>query len=84
MQRFLAVIDSHGYVFPCPQITTNKFRRIAYGNVHDMGFWEVWNSKRRRRIIDMEVDKMGCRICDRKDEALNVELGAIFEHERVS
>ena len=82
MQRFLAVIDSHGWVYPCPQITTEKFRRITYGNIKNKGFWEIWGSRRRKRILDTEVERLGCRICDRKDEALNTELGRIFKNER--
>ncbi len=84
MQRFLAVIDSRGWVYPCPQITTEKFKPIAYGNIRNKGFWEIWDSKRRKRTLDMEVERLGCRICDRKDEALNMEFGRIFKNERIS
>jgi radical SAM protein with 4Fe4S-binding SPASM domain len=83
-QRFLAVIDPHGYVYPCPQITTMKFKRITYGNIKNNGFWEIWDSPQRKRILDMEAEDLGCRICDRKDEALNVEMSRIFNNEKIS
>jgi len=65
-QRFQAVIDNCGYVFPCPQVTTKKYQHITYGNIKNKSFWDVWDSDNKKRIFDMEVDKMACRICDRK------------------
>lgn len=83
-QRFQAVIDHCGYVYPCPQITTMQFKQITYGNVKNRSFWEIWNSDNRKRIMDMEVGKMACRICDRKDEDLNLEFSKMFNNEKAS
>jgi radical SAM protein with 4Fe4S-binding SPASM domain len=83
-QRFNAVIDHCGYIYPCPQIATKEFLKVAYGNIKNKDFWEIWDSDDRRRILDMKVDQMECRICDRKDEAINVELSKVFNNERVN
>lgn len=83
-QRFLAVIDHCGYVYPCPQITTRQFNQITYGNIKNKGFWEIWNSDNRKKIIETEVDKLACRICDRKDETLNIKLNELFNHNKIN
>ena len=83
-QRFQAVIDHCGYVFPCPQVTTRKYQQITYGSIKNKSFWEVWDSDNKKRIFDMEVGKMACRICDRKDEALNIEFSKMFNNGKVS
>ena len=83
-QRFLAVIDHCGYVYPCPQITTMPFNQITYGNIKNKGFWEIWNSDNRKKIIETEVDKLACRICDRKDETLNIKLNELFNHTKIT
>jgi radical SAM protein with 4Fe4S-binding SPASM domain len=83
-QRFLAVIDHCGYVYPCPQIATKEFLKIAYGNIRSKSFWEIWDSENRRCILEMDVDKMDCRICDRKDERINIELSKLFRDKCVS
>jgi radical SAM protein with 4Fe4S-binding SPASM domain len=83
-QRFQAVIDHCGYVYPCPQITTKQFQQITYGNIKNRSFWDVWNSDNKKRIFDTDVEKLACRICDRKDEALNTEFSKTFNNEKVS
>jgi radical SAM protein with 4Fe4S-binding SPASM domain len=83
-QRFLAVIDHCGYVYPCPQITTMQFNQITYGNIKNKGFWEIWDSENRRKIMETEVDKLACRLCDRKDETLNVKLNELFHFNRIN
>ena len=83
-QRFLAVIDHCGYVYPCPQITTMQFNQITYGNIKNKGFWEIWNSDNRMKIIETEVDKLACRICDRKDETLNIKLNELFNQNKIN
>ena len=83
-QRFLAVIDHCGYVYPCPQVTTMNFKHITYGNIKNKGFWDIWASDNRHRIINMEVKKMACRICDRKDECLNAKFSKMFGDEKIS
>lgn len=83
-QRFNAVIDHCGYVYPCPQVATREYQKISYGNIKNRNFWELWESDCRRCILDMEIDKMECRICDRKDEMINIELSKVFNDERVS
>ena len=83
-QRFLAVIDHCGYVYPCPQITTMQFNQITYGNIKNKGFWEIWDSDNRKKIIETEVDKLACRICDRKDETLNIKLNELFHNDKIN
>lgn len=74
-QQFQACIDKSGNVFPCPQVAVGAYPHLAYGNIRQQPFGELLVAARRRRMFDMDVDtQMRCRICDRKDEAVNVAL----------
>jgi radical SAM protein with 4Fe4S-binding SPASM domain len=75
VQQFQAVIDKSGNVFPCPQVAVQPYRHLCYGNIRERRFSELLVAEQRRRLFDMDVDtEMGCRICDRKDEAVNTAL----------
>jgi radical SAM protein with 4Fe4S-binding SPASM domain len=74
-QHFQACIDKSGNVFPCPQVAVGTYRHLAYGNIRQQPLRELLVVARRRQMFDMDVDtQMRCRICDRKDEAVNVAL----------
>jgi radical SAM protein with 4Fe4S-binding SPASM domain len=76
-QRFQTVIDSVGNLFPCPQVALQPYRHLAYGNIRMSPLKELLRSPERVRMFGLDVDKdMRCRICDRKDEALNIALEA--------
>ena len=78
-QRFNITIDKAGNVFPCPQVAVSNYNHISYGNIREHTIWEIWNSKRRQNILNMDVDQeMKCRVCDRKDENINIELEKIL------
>jgi radical SAM protein with 4Fe4S-binding SPASM domain len=75
VQQFQAVIDKSGNVFPCPQVAVGPYRHLSYGNIHQHSFAELLLTSQRRRMFEMDVDsQMHCRICDRKDETVNVAL----------
>ena len=76
--RFQAVIDFNGYIFPCPQVATNDFKNLSYGNIRENNFWDIWNSEKRIKLLHTNVTDLGCRICDRKDENINIELEALL------
>ena len=78
-QRFLSVIDCCGNVYPCPQVASEKYNYLSYGNLQDDDFWTIWNSKNRKRILETPICTMDCRVCDRKDEELNEKLRGVFE-----
>jgi len=78
-QRFNITIDKAGNVYPCPQVATSVYNHICYGNIKEQNIWEIWSSNIRNRILKMDVDKeMKCRVCDRKDENINIELEKIL------
>jgi radical SAM protein with 4Fe4S-binding SPASM domain len=75
VQQFQAVIDRSGNLFPCPQVAVSPFRHLCYGNIRERRFSDLLAGQERRRVFAMNVDgEMKCRICDRKDEAVNVAL----------
>jgi radical SAM protein with 4Fe4S-binding SPASM domain len=75
VQRFQAVIDKSGNVFPCPQVAVTPYRNLCYGNIRERRLSELLVAEERRRLFEMDIDtEMKCRICDRKDESLNVAL----------
>jgi radical SAM protein with 4Fe4S-binding SPASM domain len=78
-QRFNLTIDKSGNVFPCPQVASKNYNNICYGNVKENSIWGIWHSEKRMNILNMKVDDMKCRVCDRKDETLNVELKNILD-----
>ena len=78
-QRFNITIDNSGFVFPCPQVASSPYNHLSYGNLREQTIWEIWNSKLRKEILEMDIDKqMKCRVCDRKDENINIELEKIL------
>jgi radical SAM protein with 4Fe4S-binding SPASM domain len=81
-QRFNATIDKAGNVFPCPQVALNDYKHLSWGNIKEQSFWKIWGSDTRRRMQRMLVDDMKCRVCDRKDEAINIELNKIMDTDR--
>ncbi len=74
-QLFQAVIDKAGNVFPCPQTAVKEYRNLIYGNIKNSSFSEIIFSRQREAIKESEVDKeLECRICDRKDEEINIVM----------
>jgi radical SAM protein with 4Fe4S-binding SPASM domain len=79
-QRFQAVIDKSGNVFPCPQVAVAPFRHLSYGNIRTSSLTQLLGGEKRLGMFRLDVDsEMKCRICDRKDEALNVTLSSLDE-----
>ena len=78
-QLFQTVIDKAGYVFPCPQVPLFDYKSLAYGNIQDKPLLEILDSAKRRALLSQDVDaEMKCRVCDRKDESVNIKLSEIF------
>jgi radical SAM protein with 4Fe4S-binding SPASM domain len=77
-QRFQVTIDKSGNLFPCPQVAVAEYAHLSFGNLRDGALPQLLRSARRRALFDQDVDRdMRCRICDRKDEAINVALGRL-------
>jgi radical SAM protein with 4Fe4S-binding SPASM domain len=75
-QRFQVTIDKSGNLYPCPQVAVAPYRQLAYGNLRNGGLANLLRSPERRRLFEQDVTTaMRCRICDRKDEAVNRALG---------
>jgi len=75
-QRFQVTIDKSGNLYPCPQVAVAPYRHLAYGNLRSGTLRDLLRSAERRRLFEEDVTAaMRCRICDRKDEALNRALG---------
>jgi radical SAM protein with 4Fe4S-binding SPASM domain len=75
-QRFQVTIDKSGNFYPCPQVAVAPYGHLAYGNLRAGTLRELLRSPARRRLFDQDVTReMRCRVCDRKDEALNRALG---------
>lgn len=78
VQQFQAVLDRSGNVFPCPQVAVSPYRHLSYGNIRKSRLSEILVSEQRRSMFNRDIDKdMKCRICDRKDEAVNVALNRL-------
>jgi radical SAM protein with 4Fe4S-binding SPASM domain len=74
-QRFQVTIDKSGNLFPCPQVAVAPYRHLSFGNLHSAPLQELLRSEQRRAMFAMDIDdQMRCRICDRKDEAINRTL----------
>ncbi|MDD5617954.1 MAG: radical SAM protein [Candidatus Omnitrophica bacterium] len=73
-QKFNFIVDKSGNVFPCPQVATSEFSHLIYGNIKKESFSKIWNGARRKKILEMPLEKMNCRICDRKDENINMSM----------
>ncbi|MBY5324382.1 radical SAM protein [Rhizobium leguminosarum] len=79
-QRTQITIDKSGNVFPCPQVALQPYMHLKLGNVRDTPLSDILDSQTRKRMFELDVDtQMKCRICDRKDEAIN---SAVASHER--
>jgi radical SAM protein with 4Fe4S-binding SPASM domain len=77
-QRFQVTIDKGGNLFPCPQVAVSNYAHLSYGNLRDAPLTALLRSARRQAMFELEVDRdMRCRICDRKDEAINRALGRL-------
>ena len=75
-QRFQVTIDKSGYLYPCPQVAVSPYGHLAYGNLRSGSLVSLLRSTERRQLFDRDVTaSMRCRICDRKDEAINRTLG---------
>lgn len=75
-QRFQATIDKSGNLFPCPQVAVSPYGHLAYANLRSGPLTDLLRSPERLRLFEQDVtDAMRCRICDRKDEAINRALG---------
>ncbi len=80
VQRTQVTIDKSGNVFPCPQVALAPYENLKLGNVRDLSLPEILDSDRRKSMFDMDIDtEMRCRICDRKDEAINASVSGHFE-----
>jgi radical SAM protein with 4Fe4S-binding SPASM domain len=79
-QRFQVVIDKTGNVFPCPQVAVAPHRRLSFGNIRSTRLADLMIGKARADMFGLDVDaEMKCRICDRKDEVLNITLARLAE-----
>lgn len=79
-QRYQAVIDRCGNVFPCPQTALKEYSQLIYGNLNTDSFTNIISSNERITLFGYDVDRdMNCRICDRKDEDINIMMGKLLE-----
>lgn len=79
-QRFQAVVDKAGNVFPCPQTALKDYEWLAYGNIKNDSLKNILFSETRTKLFDADVDSvMRCRICDRKDEDINITIDRLLE-----
>lgn len=77
-QRYQITIDRSGDVFPCPQVAVHPYRHLVVGNIRTATLRSILQSEARRKLFNFDIDtEMKCRICDRKDEALNSELNML-------
>jgi radical SAM protein with 4Fe4S-binding SPASM domain len=81
-QRFNATIDGAGNVFPCPQVALNDYRNLIWGNIKEKRFWNIWSSAKRLNMQQMLVDDMNCRVCNRKDENINIKFNKMMDKQR--
>jgi len=79
-QSFQAVVDRAGNVFPCPQTALKDYEWLAYGNIKNDSLKNILFSEARTKLFDANVDSvMKCRICDRKDEDINITIDRLLE-----
>jgi radical SAM protein with 4Fe4S-binding SPASM domain len=77
-QRFQVTIDKSGNLYPCPQVAVSPYGHLSYGNLRSGSLTELLRSPQRRHMFEQDVSAvMRCRICDRKDEAINRALGRL-------
>jgi radical SAM protein with 4Fe4S-binding SPASM domain len=77
-QRFQVTIDKSGHLYPCPQVAVAPYGHLAYGNIREGALGALLRSGERMRLFERDVTTdMRCRICDRKDEAINRALGRL-------
>ena len=71
-QKFQVTIDKTGNLYPCPQVAVSPYAHLVYGNLRSGSLTSLLRSSKRRELSEQDVTKdMRCRICDRKDEAIN-------------
>jgi radical SAM protein with 4Fe4S-binding SPASM domain len=58
--KFWTCIGSNGWVYPCGHIASGN--SINYGNLLKSSFKEIWNSERRRRMIQI-LPYEDCHLC---------------------
>ena len=74
-QRFQITIDKSGNLYPCPQVAVAPYRHLSFANLRAAPLAELLRSSQRLGLFEKDVDSdMRCRICDRKDEAINRAL----------
>lgn len=75
-QRFQVTLDKSGNLYPCPQVAVSPYGHLTYGNIRSGSLLGLLRSRERLRLLEQDVTTaMRCRICDRKDEAINRALG---------
>ena len=58
-----------------------NYSNLAYGNIRDSSIKEILTSNSRIDLLSQDIDSdMKCRVCDRKDEKVNLELSRIFNN----
>lgn len=78
-QVFQVVIDAEGRVFPCPQTADRDHRHLSYGSIREgRPLRAILASPQRRAMLSNAVASMKCRVCDRKDEAINIKCHELF------
>lgn len=78
-QRFQVIVDKAGFVFPCPQTALRNFRHLSIGNIKYSPLSSIILGEKRRKLLIADIDsEMGCRICDRKDERINLGVHSLF------
>jgi radical SAM protein with 4Fe4S-binding SPASM domain len=76
-QRFQVTIDKAGNVFPCSEVAVQPYRHLTYGNIRKQPLSDLLRSDTRRALFDLDIDRdMRCRVCNRRDEAINLTLEA--------
>lgn len=83
-QKFQITVDKSGNLFPCPQVAVSNYAHLSFGNIRSAPLPDLLNSLERLRLFSASVtDEMKCRICDRKDEAINVTIDRLQQTFRV-
>lgn len=81
-QLFYPAVGGDGFLYPCCQVASKDFARLRIGDLRHEGFWALWKGERRQQLIRMDpgdrgcstAGKMNCRVCNRKDGAINAML----------
>jgi radical SAM protein with 4Fe4S-binding SPASM domain len=77
-QRFQLVIDRAGNAFPCSEVAVQPYKHLSYGNIRDQRLPDLLVSAARRALFGLDIDRdMRCRVCNRRDEAVNTALESL-------